>query len=210
MQPRPAGKGLRQIGFISSIRFFGSCKMKYTSLVFSVVLSLASAHAQAQADKLFGGSNVNEAALVDALTPASDTVPGGGKTRSIKIVPVGEATAPAKKPSASMLITFETNSAELTPKATQMLDVLGRALQSEKLAQYHFSIEGHADPRGAQDANLQLSESRAMAVVKYLAESQKIDPGRLLAVGKGQSELLNTRDPSAPENRRVTVRTVTD
>jgi outer membrane protein OmpA-like peptidoglycan-associated protein len=169
---------------------------------------MSSTWATAQSGKLFGSSNVNEAALVDALTPAPDTAPIGGRTRSIKIVPLGETSALAKKPSASMLVTFETNSAELTPKATQMLDVLGRALQSEKLAKYHFSIEGHADPRGAQDANLQLSELRAMAVVKYLAENQKIDPSRLVAVGKGQSELLNTRDPSAPENRRVTVRTV--
>jgi len=182
--------------------------MKFTSIVVGLVLAQSCAWTLAQPGKLFGSSNVNEAALVDALTPAPASVPSGVKTRSIKIVPVGESSAPVTKPSASMLVTFETNSAALTPKAMQMLDVLGRALQSEKLAQYHFSIEGHADPRGTQDANLQLSQLRATAVVKYLAENQKIDPSRLVAVGKGQSELLNTRDPSAPENRRVTVRTV--
>jgi outer membrane protein OmpA-like peptidoglycan-associated protein len=109
-----------------------------------------------------------------------------------------------------MLITFVTNSAELTPKAKEMLAVLARALQSDKLAQFKFSIEGHADPRGGEELNLQLSQLRAEAVVKYLSEQQNISESRLVAVGKGQSELMNTRDPSAPENRRVTVKTVVE
>ncbi len=179
--------------------------MKYTSILFLAASALIPTLSFAQSGKVLKGLEVNESAIVEALAPEPASA-GLVKTRSIRIKPVDEP--PSKQPSASMLVTFETNSAELTPKAKQMLDVLGRALQSDKLAQFKFSIEGHADPRGGEQFNLQLSQLRAKSVVKYLSESQKIDQGRLMAVGKGQSELMNTTNPVAPENRRVTVKTM--
>jgi outer membrane protein OmpA-like peptidoglycan-associated protein len=130
------------------------------------------------------------------------------RTRSIRVTREGQPSAPA--PSASLLITFETNSAQLTPQARKSLEVVGRALKSEKLADFRFSIEGHADPRGTEAANLRLSQARAESVVAYLVDSQSIDRARLKAVGKGQSELMNVSNPIAPENRRVTIKTVTD
>lgn len=184
--------------------------MKYKSLILGVALSALPALLVAQAEKVFRASDMSESALVDALTPeGAAEQPLVGRTRQIRISPVGQAPAVKNKPSAaSMLITFETNSAELTPKAKQMLDVLGRALQSDKLAEFKFAIEGHADPRGDDQLNFQLSQSRAASVVKYLSENQNISLGRLTAVGKGTTELMNTRDPAAPENRRVTVKTI--
>ena len=163
----------------------------------------------AQPERVFKGGDISESALIDALKPqAAEAAAPGGLTRSFGPRPVDQNASPPKRPSAPMLITFVTNSAELTPKAKDMLAVLARALQSDKLAQFKFSIEGHADPRGVEELNLQLSQLRAEAVVKYLSEQQNISESRLVAVGKGQSELMNTRDPSAPENRRVTVKTV--
>jgi outer membrane protein OmpA-like peptidoglycan-associated protein len=106
-----------------------------------------------------------------------------------------------------MLVTFETNSVELTAEARKMLDGLGHVMQAERLIAHKFTIEGHADPRGGEQFNLDLSQRRAEAVVAYLAQVHGIEPSRLQAVGKGQSELLKPDQPLAPENRRVTVKT---
>ncbi|MDB5946245.1 MAG: OmpA/MotB domain protein, partial [Ramlibacter sp.] len=72
------------------------------------------------------------------------------------------------------------------------------------------AIEGHADPRGGEQANLELSQRRAESVVSYLAGNHHIDPSRLRPVGKGQTELFNLTQLDAPENRRVTVKTLVE
>ena len=115
------------------------------------------------------------------------------------------AAAAAQPARASILVTFVTNSADLTPGAKKALDVLASAMKSEKLAGVKFVIEGHADPRGGDEVNLKLSQSRAEAVREYLTTSQGLAPDRVTAVGKGSSALMNTADPAAPENRRVTI-----
>ena len=181
--------------------------MKLISLLFGLTFGFQALTSSAQPEPMFKGKDVSESALVEALQPPAEAL---GLTRSLRILPAGKPAEPAKRPSASMLITFETNSADLTPKAREMLDVLGRALQSDKLAQFKFSIEGHADPRGMEEANLRLSQMRAASVVRYLQDHQNISESRLVAIGKGQAELLNSQDPAAPENRRVTVKTIID
>ena len=151
------------------------------------------------------GKNVTEENLLDALTPSDAIV-----TRSLRVRPSGAGVpaptqAPGRKPSASLLITFETNSSDLTAAAKQQLDVVGAALKTDRLADYSFNVEGHADPRGNADANMVLSKQRAESVRAYLVGSHGIGPQRLNAEGKGAQELLNRAVPAAPENRRVTI-----
>lgn len=171
----------------------------------AVISSLASANA---ADVMREGQ-VTESALIEALTPPP-TMSGPGKTRSIRLGRIEEPPRTALRPgagaapSASLLITFRTNSAALTSEARQALDVVARALKSERLAEFQFSIEGHADPRGSPEANARLSQERADMVRRYLVDAHGIDPARLVSVGKGDLEPLNRANPSAPENRRVT------
>jgi OOP family OmpA-OmpF porin len=180
--------------------------MKVTRLIGLVVCLAAPAVAVAQSEKVLKGKEINESVLIDALTPEEPI-----RTRSIKIMREGDKPLPPPKPAAaSLLITFETNSAELTPKARQSLDVVARALKSDKLAEFKFSIEGHADPRGGEEYNLHLSQERAESVVNYLVDQHQIERDRLKPVGKGISEPLNTAHPDAPENRRVTIKTVID
>lgn len=146
------------------------------------------------AQPVLQGSEITESALIEALTPGSAVV-----TRSINAAPA----AAAKQAKAALLITFETNATVLTPGARKELDTVGHALNTSKLADYNFVIEGHADPRGSPERNLRLSEGRASAVREYLVRNQSVSEGRLTAVGKGDREPLNANNPSAPENRRV-------
>ena len=174
--------------------------MKNALILATMLCALAPAASLAQAGKVINEKDVNESALVDMLTPPP-------LTRSIQ---VQRDAPPVPPPSASLLITFETNSSQLTPQAKQSLEVVGRALKNEKLNDFKFAIEGHADPRGNATANQKLSQSRAESVAAFLAEQQKIEKTRLQPVGKGSSELMNTSNPAASENRRVTIKTLTN
>lgn len=164
-------------------------------------LNTPQAFAQGEADTVLRGSNVTESNLLDALTPDPEPV----VTRSLKVTRDGAPAAPARKPSASLLITFETNSASLTVPARKQLDVVAAALKNDRLAEYGFNVEGHADPRGDAEANLILSQHRAESVRDYLVSSHGIAAERLKAEGHGDRNLLNPKVPAAPENRRVTI-----
>lgn len=171
-----------------------------------LLLAGACASTWAEETTLLKGNKVTESNLLDALTPAPEPV----LTRSLKVSRSTDAVlAPKKKASASLLITFETNSSELTAAARQQLDVVAAALKNDRLAEYSFNVEGHADPRGMADANLVLSQQRAESVRAYLVSSHNIAAERLKAEGKGDTDLLNRKVPAAPENRRVTIVTNT-
>jgi OOP family OmpA-OmpF porin len=155
----------------------------------------------ASGTRVLKGQDVTESNLISALTPDEPEV----VTRSLKVGRDARPAGPARKPSASLLITFETNSSTITPRAKEQLDVVASALLNERLAEYSFNVEGHADPRGNSDSNLTLSQQRAESVRQYLVSAHSIEPQRLKALGKGDRELLNTQVPAAPENRRVTI-----
>jgi outer membrane protein OmpA-like peptidoglycan-associated protein len=177
-------------------------KITRLSLAATLICVALGVHAQSKTDTtVLRGSAVTEDNLLDALTPNVAV-----KTRSLK---AQRDAPPATKPSASLLITFETGSSVLTGKAKQQLDVVAGALKREQLAALTFNVEGHADPRGVAASNLSLSQQRAESVCAYL-EQNGIDKSRLTPVGKGDTELINTDNPIAPENRRVTIVTNTN
>lgn len=168
---------------------------------FAVAASLAAAHAQpaAPTSDVLTGAQLTEENLLEALSPS------GVRKRSLRVKATGAADATLQRPSASLLITFHTSSATLTPVARQQLDVVGTALKNQRLASYRFTVEGHADPRGSSESNLVLSQQRAASVREYLVQSHGIEPTRLVAEGCGEREPLNLEQPAAPENRRVTI-----
>ncbi len=165
------------------------------SRIVASLLLVASCWVPAAAQQVLQGADITESALVEALTPA----PAPMITRGINAAPAA-ASKPAK---ASLLITFETNATVLTASAKRELDIVGRALNTSRLVDFNFVIEGHADPRGSAEMNQRLSEGRASAVREYLVQNQSVRDDRLKAVGKGDREPLNSSNPAAPENRRV-------
>lgn len=176
----------------------------FTRSLLAGAVALA-AQAAFAAEPVLKPGQVTEDALVEALAidAPQDAV---GQTRSIRpTVKPGGSSQAAGGGRASLLITFPTGSSDLTPETVKALDTVGKALQSDRLAGFAFRVEGHADPRGAAELNLRLSEQRAQSVVSYLVDKVGILPDRLSAVGKGSAELLNTERPEAPENRRVTI-----
>ena len=154
------------------------------------------------------GSQATESALIEALTIEGPEA-ASGPTRGFR-APT-RAAGQTSKPSAgkaSLLITFATDSSELTGESQSVLDALARALQSDALAGFSFRVEGHSDSRGDDSHNMELSQLRADAVAAYLKKAHGILPERLTTIGKGSSEPLNTARVDAPENRRVTIVTI--
>lgn len=193
----------------------------------AMFLALATAGCCVQAQPVLSGPDLNASRIVEALLPpvaqepastpaaAEEEEEGEFRTRSIRVlrdqpssrvVQQASAVRPVRKPSAaSLLITFVTNSAELTAQAKSSLDMVARALQDDRLGSFKFAIEGHADARGTAEENLQLSQARAQSVVQYLVSQHGIPRERLQPVGKGDTEPLNRQQVDAPENRRVTI-----
>lgn len=115
-----------------------------------------------------------------------------------------ELAQPTVRPSLSLLIQFDFNSARVRPESQQALANLSVALQSPELRNSTFALEGHTDAKGSADYNVRLSAMRAQAVRDYLM-GRGVEQGRLQAAGKGASELANVEQPFAPENRRVRI-----
>lgn len=110
-----------------------------------------------------------------------------------------------RKPSIDLDITFDYNSAEISTRAMPTLQALGQALQSSEFKEATFVVGGHTDGKGGETYNQSLSERRAQAVRKFLAERFGIGEARLIAVGYGKEQLKNAQNPLADENRRVQV-----
>jgi len=183
--------------------------MKFRTIVIWGALAWCTAFGVQAQSPVLKGSEVTEDALVDALAIEGPAA-ASGATRGFRPAKPG-SNAPAPKPGAgkaSLLITFPSDSSELTAEARATLDILARAVQSDALAGFSFKVEGHADARGDAERNLKLSQLRAEAVVNYLITQRGILAERLTAVGKGSTEPINTSRIDAPENRRVTIVTI--
>lgn len=114
------------------------------------------------------------------------------------------AAGAAVRPSLSLLIQFDFDSARIRAESQEPLNNLAKALQSSELLASRFAVEGHTDAKGNPQYNLRLSQQRASAVRDFL-KAQGVEDGRLAVIGKGSSELANAQLPLAPENRRVKI-----
>lgn len=93
---------------------------------------------------------------------------------------------------------FNFNSATVTAANRQRLVRIAELLKANP--DWKMTVVGHTDKVGPESYNMRLSERRAKAVVKELANQFGIDESRLNAVGRGESEEL-AKDNSI--NRRV-------
>ena len=148
--------------------------------------------------------------IIDSLK-ADTPAPAQGQTRALRPGAASMATAPAPAPAApakpasiNMQINFEYNSAEIAGSSEKTMATLAKALASPQLEGRKFTVIGHTDASGSAAYNKALSDRRAAAVRRYLMDNG-VASSRLRAVGKGESQLLDSDDPDAGENRRVEI-----
>jgi outer membrane protein OmpA-like peptidoglycan-associated protein len=99
---------------------------------------------------------------------------------------------------------FETDSATIKPGFQSTMDKLSDVVI--RYGKTALTITGHTDSRGTPQHNLDLSQRRAQAVYDYFV-SKDVNPARLVAQGKGETEPVASNDSDAGrrQNRRVEI-----
>ena len=107
-------------------------------------------------------------------------------------------------------INFDYNSAVINALAMPIVVKLGNALSKPEFKDRVFVIASHTDAKGSFPFNQDLSERRAEAIKRFLAENYHIEPSQLVTVGYGKTKLKDVQHPFSSENRRVQVVNVAD
>ena len=106
-------------------------------------------------------------------------------------------------------ICFDSGSAVLKGSIKRSLKKISKTLMA--FPDNNIRIEGHTDNvpiRSRQfPSNWELSSSRALAVLRFLVDQSKIDPGRLSAAGYGEYQPVGPNDTAKTRklNRRVDI-----
>ena len=147
----------------------------------------------------------SQGALGEAIDAAKQM-----KTRENRILEAASAIASAEveKIESGILIRLSGNlfnsgsaklNAESLPRLKQLADVIN------DFPNHDVRIEGHSDSSGSKEANLRLTEKRAIAFKKYLAEQCGAPDERLTTVGMGETAPIVTEidNSSKAKNRRI-------
>src|SRR5271166_6710773 len=107
-------------------------------------------------------------------------------------------------------VLFGFNKAELTPKDKQTLDDFAQQLSAQK--HYIIQVEGYTDSVGSAEYNYQLSQHRADAVIRYLAQKYNVPAYKIFVIGLGKDNPVaqNASASGRAKNRRVDVRLMTN
>lgn len=102
-------------------------------------------------------------------------------------------------------LAFPPGSAQLKRDATPLLRKAAQAITLFPRA--GIIIEGHTDSAGDAESNQRLSEARSQAVRSWLMTELGLPPGRLQALGYGESRPVASNDSSAgrKQNRRIDI-----
>jgi outer membrane protein OmpA-like peptidoglycan-associated protein len=167
-------------------------------------------------DSLLDGDEVRK----HKTDPTKSDTDGGGVTDSAEVQrgtnpldPRDDGGTTPQRPAHQMLmeggsavtlqgVNFISGSARLLQAAEQTLDRAYKALIADPALR--IEIAGYADNVGSATLNERLSWQRAEAVRQWLVQ-RGIDPARLIAVGKGSSEPMDTNATAEgrANNRRV-------
>lgn len=171
------------------------------TLVAMILLPGLAASQQVSQERIVAGLNklTAVAPLVDLEVLRQEALNSGGAAMS----GLPNWSKIEKLPQMVVEIDFQNNSVAIEPKSYRTLGMIADALHHPNLWAYKFLIIGNSSSTGGEKRNLELSEQRAAAIREALATTFAIDPGRLYAIGVGQSFPIPGSDSKAAANRRV-------
>jgi OmpA-OmpF porin, OOP family len=153
-----------------------------------------------QLDELAAVSNAARGGAKAAQESADAAISGVNMTNE-RISALDDYTAQQ-----SVNVNFKVASSVLTPEAKASLDQI--AQQALKARGYVIEVRGFASAEGGQQMNERLSQRRADAVVRYLAETHNIPLRRIITpfgYGANQPIADNKTREGREQNRRVEV-----
>jgi OmpA-OmpF porin, OOP family len=100
-------------------------------------------------------------------------------------------------------VDFDFNSATIKPSSYRTVGSIADALHNPILLGYGFLVIGHTDSVGGRQYNVGLSQRRAESIRNALIDPFGVNPGILEAVGMGEEQLRDPRNPTSGVNRRV-------
>jgi chemotaxis protein MotB len=152
-----------------------------------------------------GGDEQNKRMAVDAAQRIKEAVKKEGLEDAVK-VKVTESGIAVKL---SDPIGFDLGESEIKPELIPTLKSICEIVNSLPTTQ--IRVEGHTDDLPIRSykfpSNWELSSSRALNVVKFMASDGRIEPSRLSAIGYGEYRPLvpNTSDENRKMNRRIEI-----
>ena len=179
-----------------------------------VGLAALPASAQAQASgtpeewvtKLAGLETAPDLDVAALRQQALERVKSKADATPIKRPPV--AAQLLKLPQLVAEIQFDEDAAVVRPESYRVLGRIADTLYHPSLLGYKFLIVGHTASTGRRENNLTLSQRRADVVREVLINTFKVSSKRLLAIGLGEEQLLDSVRPTAPANQWVHLMTV--
>lgn len=101
-------------------------------------------------------------------------------------------------------VTFATASADIEGRFLPVLNDVAQVFVDYPATQ--VQITGHADSRGDEQYNMDLSYQRALSVANYIV-GRGVDPNRVYAYGAGETQPIasNDTDSGRAANRRVEI-----
>ena len=105
-------------------------------------------------------------------------------------------------------IQFNPDTPVIRPESYSLLGRLADALYDPALMSSAFLIVGRTESAGRRDYNLTLSQRRAEAIRDALVTTFKVSSKRLMAVGLGEEQLLDSDHPKAAVNQQALIVTV--
>lgn len=113
-----------------------------------------------------------------------------------------------KLPQFAADLQFDEDAAVIRPESYRMLGRIADTLYHPSLLGYKFLIVGHTVSTGRRENNLTLSQRRADVIRDMLVNTFKISPKRLVTLGLGEEQMLDSAHPTAPVNQQVQIVTV--
>ncbi len=141
-------------------------------------------------------------ASTTTASPIASVRARGSRASRRNLVAANRGTVTPGVARSDLMLSFDLNSANMTPGAEARARTFAQALMMEELRGKRFLIEGHTDARGARDANIDLSRRRAQTVADYLI-AQGVDRSRVEVRGVGPDAPLPGQTRAAESNRRV-------
>ncbi|WP_035289932.1 OmpA family protein [Clostridium sp. KNHs214] len=106
-------------------------------------------------------------------------------------------------------VLFDIGKGEVKENSADVLNMISNILQ--KFPESHVIVEGHTDnvpiSTYKYPSNWELSTARAVNVLKYFVETNKMNPDRFTAAGYGEQKPIvpNDNDGNRAKNRRVNI-----